>query len=85
MVGYTSVGLLASVLAQRPQFLDGSGKTVSMVMAEVDREDLDTVRMLVEDGSIRPVIDKRYRFEDMPEAMAYLGTRRARGKIVLEL
>ena len=56
-----------------------------MVMAEVDGEDLDIIRTLVEDGSIRPVIDKRYRFEDLPEAMAYLGTRRARGKIVLEL
>jgi alcohol dehydrogenase len=40
---------------------------------------------LVECGAIKPVIDREFAFEKLPEALAYLETGRARGKVVLKV
>ena len=36
-------------------------------------------------GKIVPVIDRRYALDDIAEAMRYLGTQRARGKVVIQV
>jgi NADPH:quinone reductase-like Zn-dependent oxidoreductase len=36
-------------------------------------------------GSVTPVVDRTYRFDQLPEAMAYLETGRARGKVVVSI
>jgi NADPH:quinone reductase-like Zn-dependent oxidoreductase len=38
---------------------------------------------LIEAGKIKPVIDKRYRLAETAEALRYLGTGHARGKVVI--
>jgi NADPH:quinone reductase-like Zn-dependent oxidoreductase len=48
-------------------------------------EDLDEVTKLVEAGALRPVIDRTYPLEEVPEAITYLETGRARGKVVIEV
>ena len=39
----------------------------------------------VEDGKLRAVIDRSYSLSEVAEAMAYLGTGRAQGKIVITI
>jgi NADPH:quinone reductase-like Zn-dependent oxidoreductase len=42
-----------------------------------------TLRDLIQAGRITPVIDRRYKLSEVPEAIEYLETGRARGKVVI--
>lgn len=46
---------------------------------------LEQITKLIEAGAIRPVIDKTFAFGALNEAMAYLETGRAKGKVVITL
>jgi NADPH:quinone reductase-like Zn-dependent oxidoreductase len=47
--------------------------------------DLLALNELVAAGKVTTVIDRRYPLAELPEAMRYLETRRARGKVVIEV
>jgi NADPH:quinone reductase-like Zn-dependent oxidoreductase len=47
------------------------------------QDDLDFLIELVQTGEMKPVIDRRYRLSEVPEALRYFGEGRARGKIVI--
>jgi NADPH:quinone reductase-like Zn-dependent oxidoreductase len=51
--------------------------------AHVTRDDLLALTALVESGKVTPVIDRTYPLDEGRDAMAYLETGHARGKIVL--
>jgi NADPH:quinone reductase-like Zn-dependent oxidoreductase len=51
----------------------------------MDPADLLELNELADAGSITTVIDRRYALADLPEAMRYLETRRARGKVVVDV
>jgi NADPH:quinone reductase-like Zn-dependent oxidoreductase len=38
---------------------------------------------MLAEGKIRPVIDRTYRFSEVPEAIRYVESGRARGKVVV--
>jgi alcohol dehydrogenase len=40
---------------------------------------------LVDGGAIKPVIDREFAFEQLPDALTYLEAGRARGKVVLKV
>src|SRR3989442_1001309 len=61
-----------------------SQKFVTFI-AKINKEDLSIMRELMESGKITPVIDRRYSLSEVPEAMRYLETRHARGKVVIAL
>lgn len=54
-------------------------------LASASRESLETLAGLAADGRIRPVIDRVLPLEQAAEAMAIVGSRQARGKVVLEV
>jgi alcohol dehydrogenase len=54
-------------------FMKPNGKQLSEIMA------------LIETGIIRPVVDKVFPFEQTNEAMAYVETGRAKGKVVVKV
>ena len=62
-----------------------TGKRLLGFLAHPVAADLRVLKELAEAGRIRPIIDRRYRLEDVREAMAYLETLGARGKIVLSV
>lgn len=47
------------------------------------REDLLSLAALIEAGKLTTVIDRTYRLDQTPEAMTYVGSRHARGKVVI--
>jgi NADPH:quinone reductase-like Zn-dependent oxidoreductase len=47
------------------------------------REDLEELRKLLEAGKVRPVVDRTFTLEEVPDAIRYLRDGRARGKIVI--
>jgi NADPH:quinone reductase-like Zn-dependent oxidoreductase len=61
------------------------GQTLVPLIAKPSREDLEFLRQLIEAGSVRPVIDRTYPLSEAPEAIRYLETGRARGKVVISV
>jgi NADPH:quinone reductase-like Zn-dependent oxidoreductase len=78
VTGFTSVARLLSVSLRR-------GKDVAQVQAHVTAKDLELLSELIEAGKVRPQIDRRYQFADIPAAIAYLEQGRARAKVVVEV
>jgi NADPH:quinone reductase-like Zn-dependent oxidoreductase len=58
-------------------------QSLSMMIAKRSTEDLETLGRLIAEGQVRPVIDRRYRLTEVPEAIRYLETMHARGKVVI--
>jgi len=56
---------------------------IAMFIARVNQQDLTTVRDLMAAGKVTPVIDKRYRLSEAPEAFRYMETGHARGKVII--
>lgn len=71
--------LNANVLAP---FVD---EKLAMFVADLTAEDLQTLGELASAGKVMPVIDRRYALSEVPEAIRYIETRRARGKVVIDI
>jgi NADPH:quinone reductase-like Zn-dependent oxidoreductase len=54
-------------------------------VAKARREDLLALTALIEAGKVRPVIDREYPLREVPEAVRYLGSGRARAKVVINV
>jgi NADPH:quinone reductase-like Zn-dependent oxidoreductase len=78
VTGFTSVARLLGVSLR-------GGKQIAQVQAHVTTRDLELLSELIEAGRLRPRIDRRYRFADIPAAIAYLEQGRARAKVVVEM
>ncbi len=60
-------------------------KKFKFFVAKSNQEDLALMKELMEAGKITPVIDRRYRLSETPQAIKYLGEGKARGKIVITI
>lgn len=61
------------------------GRRIASFMARATHDDLVVLKELVEAGKLSPVIDRQYPLAEVPEAVRYLGTREARGKVVVRV
>ena len=52
-------------------------------VAKINSEDLAYLASLLEDGTIRSVIERTYPLHEAPAALAHLGEGHARGKLVI--
>jgi NADPH:quinone reductase-like Zn-dependent oxidoreductase len=73
-------GLILALLRSR-----FSSQKFVFFIAKGNREDLAFLGDLVANGKLKPVIDKKYSLVEVPEAIRYQGTWRARGKLVIDL
>src|ERR1700761_4171223 len=55
------------------------------LLANLNPQDLNTLRELIQAGKIASVIDRRYALGDVPEAIRYLEQGHARGKVVIAI
>ena len=60
-------------------------KRAKLVIVKSRREQLDWMRQQIDAGSMRVVVDRSFPLEEAPEAHRYMETKRARGKVVLEV
>jgi NADPH:quinone reductase-like Zn-dependent oxidoreductase len=58
---------------------------LSFFLARLNKPDLDLLANLVRDGKMKSVIDRRYPLEETGAALEYIGSRHARGKVVVTL
>lgn len=80
-----SAGTLFHVLFLGPLISRMMGRNVRILMVPQNRGDLIAITELVEAGKVRPVIDRTYPFDEIPEAMRYVSEGRAKGKVVIKV
>jgi NADPH:quinone reductase-like Zn-dependent oxidoreductase len=78
------LGILARLITALALSWFTSRKMVTF-LARPEKEDLTVMSELMKAGRVKPVIDKRYRLSEVPEAIRYLQGRHARGKVVISL
>lgn len=75
IVGFLSAGVRRRAKSRRVDY--------SFLFMTANGEQLEKITALVEAGVIRPVVDQVFPFEKANEALAYVETGRARGKVVI--
>lgn len=78
MLGPLTRSLRAMVLSKF-----GNRKLVPFFLAKLNQEALTTLRELLDSGKVTPIIDRRYKLSETPEAIRYLEEGHARGKVVI--
>ncbi|MET1077072.1 MAG: NADP-dependent oxidoreductase [Pseudomonas sp.] len=61
------------------------GVNYSFLFMRASGDQLRQIAALIEAGVIRPVLDKVFPFQATPQALAYVETGRAKGKVVIEV
>jgi alcohol dehydrogenase len=64
---------------------DSAGASYCWFFTEPSGDQLREIAGLVDAGKIKPVIDREFAFDQLPDALAYLEKGRARGKVVLKV
>ena len=63
----------------------GDKKVGMMGVSNANKEDLLVIKELLETGRVVPVIDRRYPLRETAEAIRYLETLHARGKVIIDV
>jgi NADPH:quinone reductase-like Zn-dependent oxidoreductase len=78
------LGPLPHLIGARLGSLTSSRKAVSF-LAQPSTADLDVLRGLVEEGRLRPVVERTYALTEVPDAFRVLGEGHAQGKLVVSV
>jgi NADPH:quinone reductase-like Zn-dependent oxidoreductase len=78
-----SVATLLQVLLIGPVIGRAEGKKIRLLAVRQGAQHLAPIVELCQAGKIATVIDRRYRLDEVPEALRYLGEGHAQGKIVV--
>lgn len=79
VAGFTTMSRLFQVL-----LLGGwGGQKISMFLANPNQKDLLALKELLETGKVKPLIDRHYPLTETADAIRYLETTRARGKVII--
>jgi NADPH:quinone reductase-like Zn-dependent oxidoreductase len=60
-----------------------SSQKVVLLIAKVNKPDLEVLRELLEAGKVTPVVERRYELSETGDALRYMGEGHARGKVVI--
>jgi NADPH:quinone reductase-like Zn-dependent oxidoreductase len=78
------IGPLGHAVGLRLESMRGD-REAKTFLAKMNGDDMRLFAQLLEAGTVRPAIDRRYELEAVPEALAYLGEGHARGKVVVSI
>lgn len=79
MVGFTTMGLMISVLLKRAL----SKYPLAQFTAEANTQDLNSLASFIQAGKVQPHIFKTYPFQEIPKAIGYIESMRTKGKVVM--
>jgi len=60
-------------------------KKMKSLSAKLNKQDLEFLGSLLENGSIKPVIDRRYTLDQTADAMNYLSQGHSPGKVLIRV
>jgi NADPH:quinone reductase-like Zn-dependent oxidoreductase len=81
VAGFTKL----SYMLMTALFAGRGDKKAVLILANNTSEDMEFLGELLESCKIVPLIDKCYAFEQIPDAIRYVETLRARGKVVIKV
>jgi NADPH:quinone reductase-like Zn-dependent oxidoreductase len=84
LTGRGGLGILARLFTAFVLSQFGRQKLITF-LAKPNKEDLTVMHDLMTAGKVTPVIDRRYKLSEVPEAIRYLEEKHARGKVVITL
>ncbi len=61
------------------------GKRAKLVIVNSNTQDLELLARWIEEGKLKPVLDRVVPLIDVPAAQAHIETKRARGKVVIQM
>lgn len=86
IIGFTSLSLLFQHMLLGGFHSRLSTKSIGLMgAAQPNHHDLSTIKELIEAGKVRPVIDRTYALNELPEAIRYLEKGHASGKVVINM
>jgi len=86
VAGFTGFSILFPIMILGPLVSKFDSKKIGvMPTAHPDEEDLNAIAELLGTGKIKSVIDRCYPLTEIAEAIRYLETSRARGKVVIKI
>jgi len=84
MVGGSSV-LILQVMFMGPLISMISSKKMGLLLHKPNANDLDIMKLLFEEGTVTPVIDKCYPLSEVAEALRYYEEGNVKGKVVINM
>ncbi|MBV7336763.1 NAD(P)-dependent alcohol dehydrogenase [Chloroflexi bacterium TSY] len=85
IVGFSTVVHLFHIVVLGSWISRRGRRKIDMMEVKPNGEDLMFLKELLDVGKIAPVIDRRYPLHEVAEAIRYLETGRARGKVVITM
>jgi NADPH:quinone reductase-like Zn-dependent oxidoreductase len=83
--GGSMIGFLARAALRAPVLSRFVSQKFVIFTAKITKDDLTVMHDLMESRKVTPVIERRYRLSEVPEAIRYLATGHARAKPVITL
>jgi NADPH:quinone reductase-like Zn-dependent oxidoreductase len=81
-MGGRVLGPMGHVIGMKLAALLGRRKATFFV-AKFNKADMETLRELLENGKVKPVVDRSYPLSEIADAFRYLGEGHAKGKVVI--
>ena len=85
IVGFSTMSHMVWSLLKAMWVSKRSSQTIIPIDAKITQTYLSELKTMIESGALKPIIDRCYGFHQIPEAMSYLETGRARGKVVIRM
>lgn len=85
LIGFTTMARMFKSILVGAWVSKRSHQKIAPMNANINQNDLGALKRMVEAGEVKPVIDRCYPFHEIPEAMTYLETGRARGKVAIRI
>ncbi len=85
IAGFTSMFLLFEGMLLGPLASRGDKKVTRMGISNANKEDLLIIKELLETRKVVPFIDRRYPLHETAEAIRYVETLHARGKVIINV
>ncbi len=81
-VDASMISMIASTV-KTPLLSIYTGQKFTSFITKSGGDDLNQLAALIESGDLTPVIDRSFSLDDVGEAVRYVGTKHARGKVVI--
>lgn len=85
VAGFTTMPRMLQVMTLGALSSKITGKEIAPLMAHIVKDDLAFLADMLAAGRIRSVIDRCYPLAEVAEAMRYVETKRAQGKVIIDL
>ena len=75
--------IIGHLLGTRVTSIVGSQRVVTLFIASLTKESMEFLAELMPDGRVTPMIDRRYSFDEVPQALEYMNEGHARAKVAI--